>query len=272
MIALSAGGSLAEIVPELGALCSRLRLAGSEILFRDPATLADPGKNVRGGIPVLFPIAGKAPEGSALKQHGFARNLPWEVASDVSAPMKDDARVTLRLVSTDGTRAAFPWDFSAEYTYILKGNVFRIEQRIENTTSSHSTPMPFGAGFHPYFHVRQADKAGTKIGSPAKRAFDNVTKKTVDIPDGGIDLTQSEVDLHLVDHGEGPCTLVLPGRTISLRGSPEISRWVVWTVAGKDFVCVEPWTCPGNALNTGKGLLTLAPGQSKTVFVEYQAG
>jgi len=46
----------------------------------------------------------------------------------------------------------------------------------------------------------------------------------------------------------------------------------VWTVAGKDFVCVEPWTCPGNALNSGKSLLTLGPGQSKTIFVEYQAG
>ncbi len=272
--------SMARLSPSRGGLVTRLSLLGNHLFFLDESTLRDTAKNVRGGNPVLFPSPGKL-EGDAwsyqgkkgsLKQHGFARNLPWEVASDVTAPQKDDARVTLRLVSNDETRAAFPWDFRADYTYILKGNVFRIEQRFENTTSAHSTPMPFGAGFHPYFHVRQADKAGTKIGSPAKRAFDNVTKKTVDVPDSGIDLTQAEVDLHLEDHGEGPCTLVLPGRTITLRGSPDFTRWVVWTVAGKDFVCVEPWTCPGNALNSGKSLMTLAPGQSKTVFVEYQAG
>ena len=78
MITLRADEALAEVVPERGAICSRLRIGGSEVLYLDPATLADPTKNVRGGIPVLFPIAGKPDPGSALKQHGFARNLPWE--------------------------------------------------------------------------------------------------------------------------------------------------------------------------------------------------
>ena len=275
-----ASRSLARFAPARGGLLTRLSLLGTHLFFPDESTLRDTTKNVRGGNPVLFPSPGKLENDAwsyqgkkgALKQHGFARNLAWQVVTDLAKPMKDDARVTLRLDSSDETRAAFPWDFRAEYTYILKGNLLRIEQRFENTTSSHSMPMPFGAGFHPYFHVRQADKAGSKIGTPAKRAFDNVTKKTIDLPDTGIDLTQAEVDLHLEDHGTGPCTLSLPARTITLRGSPEFSRWVVWTVAGKDFVCVEPWTCPGNALNSGKGLLTLAPGQSKTLFVEYQAG
>jgi galactose mutarotase-like enzyme len=275
-----ASRSLARFAPARGGLLTRLSLLGNHLFFLDESTLRDTTKNVRGGNPVLFPSPGKLENDAwsyqgkkgALKQHGFARNLAWQVVTDLAKPMKDDARVTLRLDSSDETRAAFPWDFRAEYTYILKGNLLRIEQRFENTTSSHSMPMPFGAGFHPYFHVRQADKAGSKIGTPAKRAFDNVTKKTIDLPDTGIDLTQAEVDLHLEDHGTGPCTLSLPARTITLRGSPEFSRWVVWTVAGKDFVCVEPWTCPGNALNSGKGLLTLAPGQSKTLFVEYQAG
>ena len=271
--------SLARFAPTRGGMLTRLSLMGSHLFFLDETTLRDTTKNVRGGNPVLFPTPGKLENDAwsyqgkkgSLKQHGFARNLPWEVV-DTGKPMKDDARLTLRLTSNDESRAAFPWDFSAEYTYILKANLLRIEQRFENTTSSHSMPMPFGAGFHPYFHVRQSDKGGTKIGSPAKRAFDNVTKKSIELPDTGIDLTKDEVDLHLEDHGDGPCTLVLPSRTITLRGSPEFSRWVVWTVAGKDFVCVEPWTCPGNALNTNKSLLTLAPGQSKTLFVEYQAG
>jgi galactose mutarotase-like enzyme len=56
-----------------------------------------------------------------------------------------------------------------------------------------------------------------------------------------------------------------------VRGSPEFTHFVVWTLEGKDFVCVEPWTSPGNALNTGDRLLTLQPGESKTIWVEYEA-
>ena len=50
-----------------------------------------------------------------------------------------------------------------------------------------------------------------------------------------------------------------PGQTpVVLEGSPEMTRWVIWTLAGKDFVCLEPWTCPGDALNTGDRLTVRA--------------
>ncbi len=263
------------LAPARGGLATRLTLSGEPLLFMDDATLADPAKNVRGGVPVLFPQPGKldgdafvhAKSGAqgALKQHGFARNLPWEVARTSA----DDARATatLRLTSTDATRAMYPWDFVAEYTYTLTRDVLRIDQRFENASAATAPrPMPFGAGFHPYFLVRDAEKARARIGTTATRAFDNVTKKDVAL--AGIDLTAKEVDLHLHDHGALPCTLTLPGRAITVRGSAEFSHWVVWTLAGKDFVCVEPWTCPGNALRTGERLLELAPGESRTLWVE----
>jgi galactose mutarotase-like enzyme len=55
---------------------------------------------------------------------------------------------------------------------------------------------------------------------------------------------------------------------VELSGSPEYGHWVVWTLQGKDFVCVEPWTCPANALNSGEHLLELAPGEVRTLWVE----
>src|SRR5438132_2165715 len=75
--ALAGDGALAEVVPERGGLVTRFRVQGRGLLYLDEATLADRSKNVRGGVPVLFPIAGKAPEGGAMKQHGFARNRAW---------------------------------------------------------------------------------------------------------------------------------------------------------------------------------------------------
>jgi galactose mutarotase-like enzyme len=83
---------------------------------------------------------------------------------------------------------------------------------------------------------------------------------------------QKEVDLHLLDHGSTECSLISPTGTVTLRGSAEYTHWVVWTLAGRDFVCLEPWTCPGNAINTGDRLLTLAPGATRTLWLEIIAG
>ncbi len=262
-------GSLV-LAPSRGGLATRLVLGGVDVFYLDEATLADPTKNVRGGNPVLFPQPGKltgdafthaaSAMAGTLKQHGFARNLPWDVARTST---EGAASATLRLASSEATRAAYPWDFTVEYTYTLTSGLLRIDQRFLNRSA---TPMPFGAGFHPYFLLPQSEKGDAKIGTRAARAFDNVTKK--DIVLGGIDLTSKEIDLHLHDHGAAPCTLTWAGGEIVVRGSREFSHWVVWTLAGKDFVCVEPWTCPGDALNSGERLLVLAPGEARTLWVE----
>ncbi len=263
--------SLLVLSPARGGMATRLSLLGRHRLFLDESTLRDPTKNVRGGNPVLFPSPGKLASDTwsrgdhkgSLKQHGFARNLPWEV---VSTSTEGAPSATLRLVSSAETKRDFPWDFVAEYTYTLRGAVLRIDQRFTNTSDS---PMPFGAGFHPYFHVKQSEKAGARVSTRATRAFDNVTKKEVEL--SGIDLSRKEVDLHLIDHGAEPCTLTWATAQITVQGSSEFSHWVVWTLEHKDFVCIEPWTCPGNALNSSDRLLTLAPKETREIWVEYEA-
>jgi galactose mutarotase-like enzyme len=80
-----------------------------------------------------------------------------------------------------------------------------------------------------------------------------------------IDLTQKEVDLHLVDHTSNSATLDRGDGRVVVSADAEFRRWVVWTLAGKDFVCLEPWTAGADALNTGEGLIELAPGASKTL-------
>ncbi|MEO7111516.1 MAG: galactose mutarotase [Polyangiaceae bacterium] len=256
------------LAPTRGGMATRLKLHDRELFYLDEETLHDPAKNVRGGNPVLFPSPGKL-EGDAyvwkdqhgtLKQHGFARNSVWEV---LRTSMKEGgASATLRLVSSEQTRRDFPWNFSAEYTYLLTSDSLRIDMSFTNTGEG---AMPFGAGFHPYFAVPQADKAHAHVETTATRAFDNVTKKTDAL--SPIDLTKPEVDLHLVDH-HGDCVLRLASGRVRLKGSSEFSRWVVWTLAGKGFVCIEPWTCPGNALNTGESVIVLEPEKTRRMWVE----
>jgi galactose mutarotase-like enzyme len=76
------------------------------------------------------------------------------------------------------------------------------------------------------------------------------------------------VDLHLLDHGSTEGSLVVGDTAIALRGSAELTHWVVWTLRGRDFVCLEPWTCPGDALNTGDRLIVLAPGEAREMRLE----
>jgi galactose mutarotase-like enzyme len=272
---LSAGDTEIEIVPSRGAIVSRFRTLDREVLYLDESTLADPSKNVRGGVPILFPAPGKLKDGRFLhrgrayemKQHGFARDLPWDV---VEATKK---RVVLALESSAATRALFPFEFrlEAEYqvdcTTDLPGGDFYIRLTCENRSDE---PLPFHAGLHPYVFLPDAAKAQTTIKSGATRAFDNVTKK--EIPFRGFDLTLPEVDLHLADHGSRAMSLPFPdGGFVQVHGSPEMTHWVVWTLAGKDFVCLEPWTAPAGALNTGKGLLPIATGERKRIQMTLTA-
>jgi galactose mutarotase-like enzyme len=264
-------GSLAVVAPDRGGMLTRFRAGDAEVLYLDEATFSDPSKNVRGGVPVLFPSPGKltgdawaqAGKKGSLKQHGFARNLPWKILRTGSA---DAATVTLRLEASAETRRDYPWDIALDYTYALRGASLTIEQHIENRSD---TAMPFGAGFHPYFQVRDAEKAGARITTAATRGFDNVQKREVAFT--GFDLTRPEVDMHLHDHGSSSATLSWAGRSVTVTCSPEMTHWVVWTLAGRDFVCLEPWTCPGDALNTGDRLLWLGPGEARTLSTRIDA-
>ena len=268
-LADEASGSLAVLAPSRGGILARLRVAGREVLYLDRQTFEDPTANVRGGCPVLFPSPGKLTGDAftrgdihgAMKQHGFARALPWEI---VGVSAQGAASATLRLTSNEATRAQYPWDFTAEYTYSLRDRALGIEMLFTNQSA---TPMPFGAGFHPYFAVAEADKPRARIPTPATRAFDNTGKREIDFT--GFDFTLPEVDLHLIDHNSSQASLrVDGGLSVTLRGSPELSRWVIWSLQGRDFICLEPWTCPGNALNTGEGLLILAPGETRALRLE----
>jgi galactose mutarotase-like enzyme len=256
-----------DIVQERGGLVAKFDIGEASVLYLDEATLADRSKNVRGGVPVLFPTPGKladdawayAGKRGSLKQHGFARNERWAVTSF------GESSVTLAL-EWAGDAASWPWACTLEIAFSLRARTLRLDQRVINRAGE---AMPFGLGFHPYFHVPDRDKPRARVATAATRAFDNVSKREIAVA-GPIDLTAKELDLHLLDHGKTACALELPTRTVELRGSREFTHWVVWTLAGKDFVCVEPWTCPGNALNTGERLLVVAPGATHEAWTEIE--
>jgi galactose mutarotase-like enzyme len=260
---LSNADTRVVIAPQRGAIVTSFRVQERELLYLDQATFNDRSKNVRGGIPLLFPSPGKLLDDrwkhGQMKQHGFARNLPWTLEA------RTDSQATLQLVATDETLRSYPWNFTARLTYAIAPATLILSFEVANVDS---TPMPFAFGLHPYFLVH--DKARATVPTKATRAYDNVAKTIV--PFGGFAFTRAEVDLHLIDHGSAAAMLDRGDTTIAMDGSPEFERWVVWTLPGKEFICLEPWSAPGNALNTGEGLIVVPPGGRHTMTVRFRVG
>ncbi len=252
-----------EVVPERGGIVTSLRIQGQEILYLDAERFANPDLSVRGGIPILFPICGNLPESKytyqgqpyTLKQHGFARDLPWEVTDQVT---QDLASLTLVLNSNDQTRAVYPFDFQLAFTYILLGNTLEIRQRYTNHSAE---PMPFSTGLHPYFWT--PEKTGIEFEIPADEYQDQRTRQTYPFT-GAFDFNQDEIDVAFKELSGQEATASDPSRQLQLTLSWDnpYSTFVFWTVKGKDFYCLEPWSAPRNALNTGEQLLRLEPGGS----------
>jgi galactose mutarotase-like enzyme len=262
-------GSRVLIAPRRGALVSSFRIGERELLYLDAESFRDPTKNVRGGIPVLFPAPGKLADdrwqwggrSGSMKQHGFARTLPWQVSELAS----DAARLTLTLEADETTRAQYPWEFRAELRFELQGTRLRLRFALHNLDRE---SLPFALGYHPYFLVH--DKARARIDTQATRVFDNVSKQIR--PFAGFDLTARELDLHLLDHGSQQAALHWGDATsVTIAASPEFRVWVVWTLTDREFICVEPWSAGGNALNTGEGLTALAPGEVHEAWIELEA-
>lgn len=261
-----------EVVPERGGIITSWSLQGQDILYLDAERFRDPNLSVRGGIPILFPICGNLPnntythngESYTLKQHGFARDLPWEVTDQVT---NDLVSLTLVLNSNDQTHAVYPFDFQVAFTYQLKGNTLEIQQRYTN----HSTEaMPFSTGLHPYFLT--SDKTQLQFEIPASEYQDQITKEVHSFS-GTFDLSRDEIDVAFRQVNENSASVTDTGRRLklTLSYSDLYSTLVFWTVKGKDYYCLEPWSAARNALNTGEHLIQLAPGASCEASVSLTA-
>ena len=233
---LTDGSAVVELAAGRGALVSRYEIQSTPVLFLDRATFDDPARNVRGGIPVLFPFAGKPPPGSPLPQHGFARTLPWTVTEAIA----DEAMARVECVLTDSpqTRAAWPYPFRLTQAVSLADARLTLEWALENRGD---TPMPLHFGIHPYFAVTQ--KQAVRVDGAEGVAFDNTSG--LERPVARVDFASGEVDLHFANHVGGTTLHRGDGSQVHLAWTPQFDTMVVWTLPDRPFVCVEPWTARG---------------------------
>lgn len=268
----AAAQSQLEVVPDRGGIITSWRVQGKELFYLDTERFTNPELSVRGGIPILFPICGNLLDNTytyrgqqyTLKQHGFARDLPWEVTDQVTQAA---ASITLVLGSSDQTRTVYPFDFQLAFTYQILGNSLQIQQRYTNYSAE---PMPFSTGFHPYFVT--SDKTRLKFEIPATEFQDQKTKTTYPFS-GEFDFNKDEIDAAFRQLSLRSATVTDTSNNLQLQlnWDETYSTLVFWTLKGKDFYCLEPWSAPRNALNTGEQLIQLQPGASCDTLVRMTA-
>lgn len=286
----SAGGETrADVVPDLGGIVSSLQLPGPggrprECLFQYPWFWDRGTEELRGGIPPLFPVCGRLLKDGVrglyhvdgkpfvLPIHGFSMRLPWEVV-DASRP----AALRLRLADTDATRQIYPFAFELDLLYSVSAEGLACRLAVRNAGD---VPMPFYAGFHPYFLTPPpgAGKEQTRFDArPRVRHLYNSTKTdlvaTAPVPAFPMSVADVDVNELLLEVGDrGETRLLWPdGFALVQTASPSLRYRQFYTLPDQPFFCDEPWMAPPGSMNRPGAAPVLPPGAAATCVVRLAA-
>lgn len=248
-ITLQHGDVSLAVSPARGAHVTSLIVAGSQVFYMNRDTFNDPEKSVRGGIPILFPYAGRLvdelflPKNTVGKIHGFARSMPWKIIDQ--AP----AEIRLELLPSAETAAVYPYDWRLEMRLHVLPRGLHQELLVENFGDE---PMPVSPGFHPYFCCPRDAKPEVRSDlaalDPARLA--NELMFDFGLPPASHGITR----FHVPKLG-----------TLRITASPEMRHLQFWSLPGSDFICLEPFSAIANTINTPQSDI-VAPRSSRVFF------
>ncbi len=127
------------------------------VLFLSARSFYEPGKAIRGGVPIIFPWFGSrtaTPESPRTDgpSHGFARIEEWTLA--FAALAGDDLHLTLTLGPSETSRALGYDQFKLVYQLTL-GAELRLQLTVANEAGA---PLRFEDALHTYFSVGDAQQ------------------------------------------------------------------------------------------------------------------
>jgi aldose 1-epimerase len=273
-------GDVHAIVTEVGAGLRALSHGDRHLI----ETFAEDARPARGMGAVLVPWPNRTAHGKwqwnggeqqlALTEpaagnaiHGLLRHVVYQVGERA-----DDA---ITLVAVIPPQPGWPVALATGIRYAVDGAGLTVTHTVRNVGTE---PVPFGVGAHPYLRAGDAPiddcvltvaaattipldgglPTGPATAVPAEldlRAGRPVNELDLDNAFGGA--APAEGDTHVRHH------LAAPDGTTELWADPVFGYVQVFTppdlVGRGRAVAVEPMTCPPDALNTGDGLITLAP-------------
>ena len=252
-----------------GAHVTHWRPPGSQpVLWLSDKSWFEPGRPIRGGVPVCLPWFNLKPDDPDAPRHGFARTTPWRV---VAAERHGDGSATLCLAlkSDEDSAAAWPHEFEFQYR-VTVGEQLGMSLRVSNTGDR---PFAFTEALHTYFNV--ADVRQASVTGLEHAAYLDTTGGRQTLCEAGDDgpITFAGETDRIYTGTAAVCVLrdpVLRRRiTIAKSGSNSTVVWNPWiekAAAMADFgddewsgmLCIE-------TANVREDAVALAPGESHTM-------
>lgn len=299
-------GSKAAILPGIGANVVALALAPGpdeaaiSVMSSPPDAQALREAPTRYGAPVLFPFPSRLAGGrftyggkehqvdvyaDGNARHGFVTAAPFEF--EAQGASSEDAWVTFRFdAHTADILRQFPYPFTLKMTFKLDAAGFLVEVEGSNTGSEQ---MPMGFGWHPYFNMPLSpggSRDTCRLQVPARRYWELSPAPDL-VPTGQRPPVSGKTDLRagllvgdsfyddmftdVERNAEGWTQAALIDETAGLRlgisGGPTFREWVIYTPPERPAICLEPYTCSGNAFNleaagVEAGVQHIKPGES----------
>lgn len=241
---------------------------GKPLLWVSPKSAFEPGKGLRGGVPVCWPwFANQVEDPQNKPGHGLVRTMLWSVESARALP-GGETELRLRVSDTPETRAVWPHAFGLELA-VTVGPRLRLEWTARNPGSQ---PFTYTGAFHPYLVVSDVYQVMLRglEGVDYLDKNDAFARKTQAGPlrfAGPVDnvYLNTTADLAIEDPGLG--------RTIRIAKSGSHTT-VVWNPYHNDaripdmepgshrqFFCAE-------AANAAEDVITVAPGGQASLVME----
>jgi galactose mutarotase-like enzyme len=242
--------------------------------------------DTHGGIPILFPFAGKSFDAGKedhwrfgqsslpIPMHGFART------SDFSIRSIDQHGFEVELIPSEETKVFYPFDYTFTVIFHFLELSLQVSLVIENEGKQ---PIPWSAGLHPYFQVpwrKDLELKDHKLNIDAKKIYkykeggimekNTPTKEFSSLDDPSLinrvyyELKNPSAIISLLNDEESI-------KISEVGGSENGSKltFVSWMKKGEPYFCLEPWMSPPNA-SENKTTRMVPPGSRDEFTIEIE--
>ncbi|KAG9244065.1 putative glucose-6-phosphate 1-epimerase [Calycina marina] len=246
--------------------------SGAEKLWLSEGAVLDGSKPVRGGIPVVFPVFGTAPDHAAtakLPQHGFARSSRWEFlgkSTSESSGTKDGGDSSVKLDFglspnnlSEEAKKAWPYEFGLIFSVTLGREGLTTSIVVQNVGES---VWEFQTLMHTYLKVKDISSilvSGLESASYVDKLTSPISTN-MSPSSGNLTITAKTDRVYTPAGGPSDPVTVSDGRkklyTVARDNLNEVVIWNPWTDAKtmgdfkpvdgyKQMICIEPGTVRG---------------------------
>lgn len=279
---LRAGDLAATFVPSLGMIGCSLRHRGEELLGQRGGLEKYAASGSTMGIPLLHPWANRLAgftyraagrevridpanphlhrDGNGLPMHGLLAAYPgWAVRE----ARGDRLVAALDFAADPGLLAAFPFPHTLTIAVDLQPAALTIAATLRATGG---VAVPVSFGFHPYLTLPGVPRAEWRIEAPVQaravldaRGLPTGAREACRLAPAALGERAFD-DLYPTLDEPAHFVLAGGGRRLTIRFDAGYPCAQIFAPPGEAVICFEPMTAPTNALVSGDGLRTVAPG------------